>query len=177
MSKTVISDATGVHNIANQTGFEVTGATTIDSDLSVAGNTTLSGTYLTMAGVTQTGGRKQIISAGATLTSAESGAILIPGGSAQTFTLPAPAQGLHFKMYAATAAAHKIQVSGGAKIYGNAININNQAAGAAEGQQVTAAISVAFGVALQAGDFMEVVCNGSHWVLHAVTNDPLTITT
>jgi hypothetical protein len=177
MSKTVISDATGVHNIANQTGFEVTGAATIDSDLSVAGNTTLLGTYLTMAGVTQTGGRKQIISTGVTLTSAESGAILIPGGTAQTFTLPAAAAGLHFKMYAATAAAHKIQVSGGAKIYGNAININNAQSEKAEGQQVTAAISVAFGVAYQTGDFIEVVCNGTNWFLHAVTNDPLTIAT
>ena len=179
MSKTVISDATGVHNIANQTGFEVTGAATIDSDLSVAGNTTLLGTYLTMAGVTQTGGRKQIISTGVVLTSAESGAILIAdGGSAQTFTLPAPAQGLHFKMYAGAAYAHKIQVpAGAAKIYGNAINTNNEQAEKAEGQKVTAAISVAFGAALQGGDFMEVVCTGSHWFLHAVTNDPLTIAT
>jgi len=167
---------TGNTTITND--LSVGGNTTITNDLSVGGNTTLSGTYLTMAGVTQTGGRKQIITAGVVLTSAESGAVLIPGGSAQTFTLPAPAQGLHFKMYAATNVAHKIQVpAGAAKIYGNAINTNNGAASAAEGQQVAAAISVAFGVAYQAGDFMEVVCNGTHWYLHAVTNDPLTIAT
>jgi len=184
MPKVTINDSQGLVQ-STGSGVEIsstlstTGNTTITNDLSVGGNTTLSGTYLTMAGVTQTGGRKQIISTGVVLTSAESGAILIAdGGSAQTFTLPAPAQGLHFKMYAGAAYAHKIQVpAGAAKIYGNAININNQAAAAAEGQQVTAAISVAFGVALQGGDFMEVVCNGSHWFLHAVTNDPLTIVT
>jgi len=183
MPKVTINDSQGLVQ-STGSGVEIsstlstTGNTTITNDLSVGGNTTLSGTYLTMAGVTQTGGRKQIISTGVVLTSAESGAVLIPGGSAQTFTLPAPAQGLRFKMYAATAAAHKIQVpAGAAKIYGNAINTNNEQAEKAEGQKVTAAISVAFGVAYQTGDFMEVVCNGTHWFLHAVTNDPLTIAT
>jgi hypothetical protein len=82
-------------------------------------------------------------------------------------------------MYAGAAYAHKIQVppAGAARIYGNAINTNNEQSEKAEGQKVTAAISVAFGAALQGGDFMEVVCNGSHWFLHAVTNDPLTIAT
>jgi hypothetical protein len=172
---TTIDDAQGVVQSAT-TG---TGTLSISEDTTIKANLTLSGTYLTMAGVTQTGGRKQIISTGVVLTSAQSGAILIAdGGSAQTFTLPAPAQGLHFKMYAGAAYAHKIQVpAGAAKIYGNAINTNNEQAEKAEGQKVTAAISVAFGVALQGGDFMEVVCNGSHWFLHAVTNDPLTIVT
>jgi hypothetical protein len=183
MSKVLINDSVGIQSTTNGHGLQVDTSTTLStltttSDVTVGGNTTLSGTYLTMAGVTQTGGRKQIISTGVVLTSAESGAVLIPGGSAQTFTLPAPAQGLHFKMYAATAAAHKIQVpAGAAKIYGNAININNAQSEKAEGQQVAAAISVAFGVAYQTGDFIEVVCNGTHWFLHAVTNDPLTITT
>jgi len=167
---------TGNTTITNN--LSVGGNTTFTNDLSVGGNTTLSGTYLTMAGVTQTGARRAIIGSGVVLTSAESGAVLIPGGSAQTFTLPAPAQGLRFKMYAATAVAHKIQVpAGSAKIYGVAININAAQSEKAEGQQVTAAISVAFGFAYQTGDFMEVVCNGTHWFLHAVTNDPLTIVT
>ena len=184
MTTVKINDVVGLQVSQVGSGVEIssplstTGSATLASDLSVGGNTTLSGTYLTMAGVTQTGDRRAIIGSGLVLTSAESGAVLIPGGSAQTFTLPAPAQGLRFKMYAATAAAHKIQVpAGSAKIYGNAINTNNGAASAAEGQQVTAAISVAFGVAYQTGDFMEVVCNGTHWFLHAVTNDPLTIAT
>ena len=171
---TTIDDSQGVVQSAT-TG---SGALSVSIDTTLNGNVTLNGTYLTMEGVTQTGGRKQIITAGATLTSDNSGAVLIPGGTAQTFTLPAPAAGLHFKMYAATAAAHKLQVAGGGdKIYGNAININNAQAAAAEGQQVSAAVSVACGAALQVGDFMEVVCNGTDWFLHAVTNDPLTIVT
>ena len=150
----------------------------IVGDFTVDGNTTLNGTYLTLGGlVTMTGSRIQIIKTGVTLEVANSGAVLIPGGTAQTFTLPAAAEGLHFKMYAGTAAAHKIQVPGGAteRIYGNAININNAAA-AAEGQQISNKTAVAFGVALQTGDFMELICDGSNWFLHAVTNDPLTLT-
>ena len=137
--------------------------TNFNSNISLGGNQLAGATY-------------NVIKAGRVLTAADSGAILIPGGAAQTFTLPTAAAGLYFKMYAGTAAAHKLQVSNGAKIYGNAININNQIAASAEGQQVTNATAVAFGVALQTGDFMEVVCDGYNWFLHAVTNDPLTIT-
>lgn len=129
---------------------------------------------LSMSGV-MTGLTKAIITVGRTLTAADSGAIIIAAGTAQTFTLPAPAAGLHFKMYAATAAAHKLQVNGG-KIYGNAININNEQAELAEGQKVDNKSAVAFGTAFQTGDFMEVVSDGSNWFLHAVTNDPLTLT-
>ena len=169
---TSINDTQGVVVSAASGG----GAFSVSEDATINGNLTLKGTYLTMASVVQTGMFKQVITSGATLTADQSGALLIPGGTAQTFTLPAPAAGLHFKMYAGTAAAHKLQVSGGAKIYGNAININNGQAGLAEGQQVTDKTAVAFGVALQTGDFMEVVCNGTNWFLHAVTNDPLTLT-
>lgn len=175
MASTIIGNR-GTVDYADGSGLTIQSATTLANDITVNGNMTLSGTYLTMPGVTQTGGLRQVISVGAVLTIANSGAVLIPGGAAQTFTLPAPVAGIHFKMYAGTAAAHKIQVPAGtARIYGNAININNQIAASAEGQQVSNRTSVAFGVALQTGDFMEVICDGSNWFLHAVTNDPLTL--
>jgi len=176
MSKVLINDVVGIQTSAAGSGLQVDTPVTFGTDTTISGNTTLNGTFLTMAGVTQTGGRRQIIKSGTTLTSANSGAVLIPAGSAQTFTLPAPAEGLHFKMHAASAAAHKLQVSSGAKIYGIAININNEIAAAAEGQVISNVNSVAFGVALKVGDFMEVVCDGSNWYLYSVTNDPLTTT-
>lgn len=130
---------------------------------------------VTLAGHSLIGTKAKLFTAGATLTAADSGAVLIPAGAAQTFTLPAPSAGLHFKMYAGSAAAHKIQVpAGAARIYGNGINTNNAGGSAAEGQQLGGVSSVAFGATLQIGDFVEVVCNGTHWFAHSVTNDPLT---
>ena len=146
------------------------------SGLQVDSTVTVTGANLVMTGVTQTGMLKQVITTGRVLTAADSGAILMPNGTAQTFTLPSPLAGLHFKMYATTALAHKLQVGASGKIYGNAININNGQAEKAEGQQVDNKSAVAFGPAFQTGDFMEVVCDGNNWFLHAVTNDPLTLT-
>lgn len=160
MPKVTVTDSAG---LVQSVGAGVE----IYSTMSAAGDISLSGTL--------TGIKKSVITAGCVLTAADSGAILIPGGAAQTFTLPAPTAGVHFKMYAGTAAAHKLQVNGG-KIYGNAININNEIAASAEGQKVDNKSAVAFGVALQTGDFMEVVSDGSNWFIHAVTNDPLTLT-
>ena len=131
---------------------------------------------MSMSGaVAMSGDKKLVITAGRALTAADSGTILIPGGAAQTFTLPAPASGLYFKMYAGTAAAHKLQVNGG-KIYGNTINTNNEQATLAEGQKADNKSAAAFSVAFQTGDFMEAVCDGSNWFIHAVTSDPLTLT-
>ena len=163
MPKVTINDSQG---LVQSTGSGVE----ISSPLSTTENLSMSGGVLS-------GDKKSVISTGRILTAADSGAlILADGGSAQTFTLPSPAAGVYFKMYAAGAFTHKLQVSTGL-IYGNAINTNNQQSEKAEGQKVEAATAVAFGVALQTGDFMEIVSNGVNWFLHAVTNDPLTITT
>ena len=162
MPKVTINDSQGLVQ-SSGSGVE------ISSPLSTTGNLLMSGGVLS-------GDKKSIVTVGRVLTAADSGAILLPGGMAQTFTLPAPAAGVYFKMYASTAVAHKLQVSTGL-IYGNAINTNNEQAEIAEGQKVQAATAVAFGAALQTGDFMEIVSDGSNWFLHAVTNDPLTITT
>lgn len=161
MPKVTINDSQG---LVQSTGSGVE----VSSTMSMTGDVALSGV---LSGIKQS-----VITVGRVLTAADSGAILIPGGSAQTFTLPAPAAGLCFKMYAGTAVAHKLQVSGGAKIYGVAINVNNEIAASAEGQKVDNKSAVAFGTAFQTGDFMEVVSDGTNWFLHAVTNDPLTLT-
>ena len=175
MPKVTINDSQGLVQ-STGAGVEVSSTLSISKDTAINANFTLNGTYLTMANVTQTGMRKQIIKPGVTLTLAESGAVLIPSGSAQTFTLPTPVEGVSFKMYAGTPAAHKFQVGASGKIYGNAININDANADAAEGQKVENKSAVAFGTAFQTGDFMEVVSDGTNWFLHAVTNDPLTLT-
>jgi hypothetical protein len=131
---------------------------------------------VTLAGYSLIGTKLKVITAGTTLTAADSGAVLIPAGGAQTFTLPAPSAGLHFKMYAGSAAAHKIQVPvGAARIYGNGINTNDEQGEQAEGQKISNKSSVAFGAGFLIGDFIEIVCNGTNWFVHAVTNDPLTL--
>ena len=172
-TKVIVDSAKGLYQQSSASGgFEVGG----DVPLTISGDVTLTGANLTMTGVTQSGMLRKVITAGRVLTSADSGALLLPNGAAQTFTLPSPLAGLHFKMYATTAAAHKLQVGASGKIYGNAINTNNEQAEIAEGQKVDNKSAVAFGAALQTGDFMEVVCDGNNWFLHAVTNDPLTLT-
>lgn len=155
MSRVVYDSVKGLVEYNDGNGFEVQGAVSLSGVVS--------------------GTKMKVITAGRVLTAADSGAVLIPEGGAQTFTLPAPEAGLNFKMYAGIDEPHKLQVNGG-KIFGIAININNAQLEMAEGQAVYDKTAVAFGVAQQVGDFMEVVCNGTNWFLHAVTNDPLTLT-
>jgi hypothetical protein len=175
MSGTVIGN-NGTIDFSGGSNLNVEIPASFQGDITLGGNVTLGGDFLTMPGVVQTGGLRQVITVGTALSVDNSGATLIPGGTAQTFTLPVATSGVHFKMYAGTAAAHKLQVTGSARIYGNAINTNNAQAEMAEGQKIDNSSSVAFTTAFQTGDFMEVVSDGNNWFIHAVTNDPLTLT-
>ena len=121
------------------------------------------------------GAKKQIIAATATLTLADSGAVLAPtAGSAQTFTLPAVATAAGFSVtfHAGSAQQHVID-GGGGKIQG-AIFHNTNGTTLAR-QPVTNRSSITLGANKAIGDYMTIVGDGTNYYVFGWVNDAVTL--
>ena len=119
-----------------------------------------------------TGYKKDVLSATATLTLANSGAVLAPTGAAQTFTLPAvaTATGFHVTFHAGSAANHIIN-GGGAKLQG-AIYHNTNGTTLAR-QAVTNRTSITLAGAV--GDYITIVGDGTNYYVFGWCNAAVTL--
>lgn len=120
------------------------------------------------------GSKKQIIATTATLTLADSGAVLAPtAGAAQTFTLPdvTTAAGFHVTFHAGSAQAHVVN-GGTSKIQG--VNYHNT-----NGTTLArAAVSNRSSLTLAnpaVGDYMTIVGDGTNYYVFSWTNNAMTL--
>lgn len=143
-------------------------------------------TYTAAKGLVQSGGagfdvaselrgaKKQVIATTATLTLADSGAVLAPtAGAAQTFTLPdvATAAGFHVTFHAGSAQAHVIN-GGGAKIQGAIFDNTNGTTLARNAVSNRTSITLANPAV---GDYMSIVGDGTNYYVFGWTNDTPTL--
>lgn len=152
MPKVIINDSQGLYQ-SSGSGVEISGVS-----LDITGELR--------------GAKKEIIAASATLTLADSGAVLIPtAGSAQTFTLPAvaTAAGFHVTFMAGSEQAHVIAAPTAA-IEG--VIFDNTNGTTLARNPVTGITSITL-VNPKVGDYISIVGNGtSYYVFGWCNNTP-----
>jgi len=120
------------------------------------------------------GTKKEIISTSATLTLADSGAVLAPtAGAAQTFTLPdvTTAAGFHVTFHAGSAQAHVIN-GGGSKIQGAIFDNTNASTFVRNAISNRSSITLANPAV---GDYLTIVGDGTNYYVFGWCNDTPTL--
>ena len=113
--------------------------------------------------------KRPIRSDGKTLTVGESNTLLVPTGSAQTFTLPAAsdARGVRFEFLAGSAQTHRI-ISPSSDIVGQIIDNSNAATLART--EIDGASQIAL-TNPKVGDRITIISDGSRYYVEGRTND------
>ena len=149
--------------------------TYLTGDLTVDGNTTLNGTYLTLGGlVTMTGAKQQIISATTAVSASNSGAMIIPtAGSAQTFTLASNTltPGFNLRFVVGSGYAHSITCATSGKLQGQALTYNN--GGGVQVDAISNKTTLTLATTIRTGDWINIVSDGSNYYVTALTYDNL----
>ena len=139
-------------------GLDITGSLEITGAASVSGNLT--------------GAKKEVKAASVALTLADSGCVLIPTGTAKTFTLPAvaTAAGFHVTFQAGSAANHIIN-GGGSKMQGVIFNVGGLATLAKQAVSNRSTITTA-GVV---GDYITIVGDGTNYYVYGFVDAVVTL--
>ena len=110
-----------------------------------------------------------------TLEPSESGAIVFLAGGISTITLPAPADGLYYEVYATTAVRHVVQaqtnVINGNYRHNSATTTMTRVAVTNQGKMTLHTSGRAI------GDRLQFWSDGTNWWLDGIVNNELTVTT
>ena len=132
---------------------------------------------LAMGGATMKGVKRAIVDCSgddATLTAADSGALVVCSGAARTVTLPAPTAGVHYTMVSASDHEHVLTTAGTNVMYGFVYDLS--AGTTIVGVEIEAKGTITT-VACDIGDRFEIDCDGTNWHIMAYLDETPTFDT
>jgi len=106
-----------------------------------------------------------------TLVAEDSGAIVAMSGTAHTVTLPAPTEGVEFKIVAASAANHSVFTAGTNVFQGQNLHSTGGSTAAIVDLRAKGKLTLSVGVI---GDIINCWSDGTNWYVHALTDAAVT---